>query len=132
MTENIILGLVKGRYDLKHYDKIVASLAAEHGFDVDPTAIVSELPVGVQQKVEILKALYQNAQLLIMDEPTAVLTPQESDVLMNFVQPEYTRGQGGRLHYAQAARSDGGCGSHRRHAQRQGRRRSAQRRDQRA
>ena len=61
------------------------SLAAKHGFEVDPTAVVSELPVGVQQKVEILKALYQNAQLLIMDEPTAVLTPQEADVLMNFV-----------------------------------------------
>ena len=85
VTENIILGLVRGKYDLKHYDKIVAELAAKHGFEVDPTAVVSELPVGVQQKVEILKALYQNAQLLIMDEPTAVLTPQEADVLMNFV-----------------------------------------------
>lgn len=85
VTENIILGLVHGRFDITHYDKIVAELAASHGFDVDPTAVVSELPVGVQQKVEILKALYQNAQLLIMDEPTAVLTPQESDVLMNFV-----------------------------------------------
>jgi simple sugar transport system ATP-binding protein len=85
VTENIILGLVKGRYDRKHYDKIVAALAAEHGFAVDPTAVVSDLPVGIQQKVEILKALYQNAQLLIMDEPTAVLTPQEAGVLMNFV-----------------------------------------------
>src|SRR5690606_5740765 len=84
VTENIILGLVRGRYDIRHYDKIVADLAAQHGFDVDPTAIVSDLPVGVQQKVEILKALYQNAQLLIMDEPAAVLTPQESDVLMKF------------------------------------------------
>jgi simple sugar transport system ATP-binding protein len=85
VTENIILGLVHGRYDIKQYDKVVADLAAQHGFDVDPAAVVSELPVGVQQKVEILKALYQNAQLLIMDEPTAVLTPQESGVLMNFV-----------------------------------------------
>ena len=93
VTENIILGLVHGRYDIKHYDKIVAGLAAEHGFDVDPTAVVSELPVGVQQKVEILKALYQNAQLLIMDEPTAVLTPQESDVLMNFVQQNTRAGK---------------------------------------
>lgn len=90
VTENIILGLVRGRYDIKHYDKIVAELAARHGFDIEPTAIISELPVGVQQKVEILKALYQNAQLLIMDEPTAVLTPQESDALMNFVK-ENTR-----------------------------------------
>jgi len=86
VTENIILGLVQGKYDIKQYDKIVADLAAKYGFDIDPKAVISELPVGVQQKVEILKALYQNAQLLIMDEPTAVLTPQESDVLMNFVQ----------------------------------------------
>ena len=93
VTENIILGLVRGRYDIRHYDKIVADLAAQHGFDVDPTAIVSDLPVGVQQKVEILKALYQNAQLLIMDEPTAVLTPQESDVLMKFVQQNTRAGK---------------------------------------
>ena len=93
VTENIILGLVKGRYDIKHYDRVVADLAAEHGFDVDPTALVRDLPVGVQQKVEILKALYQNAQLLIMDEPTAVLTPQESDVLMNFVRQNTRAGR---------------------------------------
>ncbi|MCB0044051.1 MAG: ABC transporter ATP-binding protein [Caldilineaceae bacterium] len=93
VTENIILGLVHGRYDIKHYDKIVADLAAQHGFDVDPTSIVGDLPVGIQQKVEILKALYQNAQLLIMDEPTAVLTPQESTVLMNFVQQNTSAGK---------------------------------------
>lgn len=93
VTENIILGLVKGRYDRKQYDRIVAELAAKHGFEVDPTAVVHELPVGVQQKVEILKALYQNAQLLIMDEPTAVLTPQESDVLMNFVKQNTREGK---------------------------------------
>jgi simple sugar transport system ATP-binding protein len=90
VTENIILGLVRGRYDIRHYDRIVAELAAKHGFAIEPTAVVSNLPVGVQQKVEILKALYQNAQLLIMDEPTAVLTPQESDLLMDFVK-ENTR-----------------------------------------
>ena len=93
VTENIILGLVQGKYDIKHYEEIVADLAAKHGFDIDPTAVISELPVGVQQKVEILKALYQNAQLLIMDEPTAVLTPQESDVLMNFVQQNTRAGK---------------------------------------
>lgn len=90
VTENIILGLVRGRYDIRHYDRIVAELAAQHGFAIEPTSIVGDLPVGVQQKVEILKALYQNAQLLIMDEPTAVLTPQESDLLMDFVK-ENTR-----------------------------------------
>ncbi len=67
---------LKSRFDLKHYDKVVAELAARYEFDVEPTAIVGELPVGIRQKVEILKALYQNAQLLIMDEPTAVLTPE--------------------------------------------------------
>lgn len=93
VTENIILGNVRGKYDLKEYDRAIADLAARSGFEVDPTARVSELPVGVQQKVEILKALYQNAQLLIMDEPTAVLTPQESDVLMNFVREKTREGR---------------------------------------
>lgn len=93
VTENIILGNVHGRYDIKEYDKIVAEMAAKYGFDIEPTAIISNLPVGVQQKVEILKALYQNAQLLIMDEPTAVLTPQESDVLMSFVKQNIREGK---------------------------------------
>lgn len=85
VTENIILGNVKGRFVIKEYDKTVADLTSKYGFEVEPTAIVKNLPVGLQQKVEILKALYQNAQLLIMDEPTAVLTPQESEALMTFV-----------------------------------------------
>lgn len=93
VTENIILGNVHGRYDLKEYDKIIADLAAKYGFDIEPTALISDLPVGLQQKVEILKALYQNAQLLIMDEPTAVLTPQESDVLMSFVKQNTQEGK---------------------------------------
>lgn len=93
VTENIILGLVKGRFDIRQYDRIIAELATRYGFDIEPTAVVSDLPVGVQQKVEILKALYQNAQLLIMDEPTAVLTPQESDTLMRFVQENTREGK---------------------------------------
>ena len=93
VTENIILGLVRGRYDIRRYDKIVAELAAKHGFAIEPTATVGDLPVGMQQKVEILKALYQNAQLLIMDEPTAVLTPQESDLLMDFVKQNTRAGR---------------------------------------
>jgi simple sugar transport system ATP-binding protein len=63
----------------------VRRLAAEYGFEIDPKALVRDLPVGAQQKVEILKALFQKAQLLIMDEPTAVLTPQEAGKLMDFV-----------------------------------------------
>lgn len=93
VTENIILGNVHGRYDIKEYDKVVADMATRYGFEIEPTALVSDLPVGLQQKVEILKALYQNAQLLIMDEPTAVLTPQESDVLMSFVKQNTQEGK---------------------------------------
>jgi len=93
VTENIILGNVHGRYDIQQYNNIVADLSDKYGFQVEPTAIIKDLPVGVQQKVEILKALYQNAQLLIMDEPTAVLTPQESEGLMNFVKQNIRDGK---------------------------------------
>lgn len=93
VTENIILGNVHGRFNIQTYNKIVADLAAKYGFELEPTAIVKDLPVGVQQKVEILKALYQNTQLLIMDEPTAVLTPQESENLMKFVKQNTREGK---------------------------------------
>lgn len=85
VTENIILGNVRGAIDREAAEREVAALAAEHGFEIDPRARVGNLAVGVQQKVEILKAIYQKTRLLIMDEPTAVLTPQESDQLMKFV-----------------------------------------------
>lgn len=89
VTENIILGNVKGRIDKKKCAQDVKELSEEYHFDVDPNAIIRDLPVGVQQRVEILKALYQKAELLIMDEPTAVLTPQETEHLMDFVR-EFT------------------------------------------
>ena len=85
VTENLILGTVRGTIDWDAVHRKVAGLAAAHGFEIDPKAKVSSLAVGVQQKVEILKAIYQNTRLLIMDEPTAVLTPQESEQLMTFV-----------------------------------------------
>jgi ABC-type uncharacterized transport system ATPase subunit len=85
VTENIILGNALGRIDLGVYQEQVRQLAIDYGFDIDPAALVRDLPVGVQQKVEILKALFQKARLLIMDEPTAVLTPQEAVTLMEFV-----------------------------------------------
>lgn len=89
VTENIILGNVHGKIDYDAKKKEVEKLAVQYGFSIPIDAKISELAVGVQQKVEILKALYLNARLLIMDEPTAVLTPQESDKLMEFVK-EYT------------------------------------------
>lgn len=84
-TENIILGSVRGHYSIKEYDAKIAKLAKAYGFDIPVDKKVGELAVGVQQKIEILKALYINASILIMDEPTAVLTPQEAEVLMQFI-----------------------------------------------
>lgn len=85
VAENIILGNVKGVIDRRSYERKIRDLARAYDFDIDPSALVRDLPVGVQQKVEILKALFQNAKLLIMDEPTAVLTPREAVSLMDFV-----------------------------------------------
>ena len=91
VTENIILGNVKGVIDYEKCRKEVEELAVRYGFEIPVEAKVGDLAVGVQQKVEILKALYLKTSLLIMDEPTAVLTPQEADTLMAFVK-EYTAG----------------------------------------
>ena len=92
VTENIILGNVHGWIRLEEYDTRVKAIADSYGFDIPVTAKVGSLAVGVQQKVEILKALYLNARILIMDEPTAVLTPQESETLMQFIKDFASRG----------------------------------------
>lgn len=92
VTENIILGNIHGKIDQKACEHEVDMLAKRYGFDIAPNAFVRDLAVGVQQKVEILKALYQNTNLLIMDEPTAVLTPQEADSLMQFVREFTSKG----------------------------------------
>ena len=83
VTENILLGLDDPRFwmDLPRYEAKVGALAEETGLAVDPTAKVWQLSVGEQQRVEILKMLYRGANILIMDEPTAVLAPQEIDEL---------------------------------------------------
>lgn len=85
VTENIILGNASGVINWEAKEKEIGELARRYGFEIDPAAYIRDLTVGQQQKVEILKALYQKTSLLIMDEPTAVLTPQESDLLMKFV-----------------------------------------------
>jgi general nucleoside transport system ATP-binding protein len=83
VTENIVLGQELagplGLLDRREAEKMVADLSGGLGLDVPPDALVEDLPVGVQQRVEIVKALYRNAKVLILDEPTAVLTPQEID-----------------------------------------------------
>ncbi|MBP9502978.1 MAG: ATP-binding cassette domain-containing protein, partial [Candidatus Promineofilum sp.] len=82
VTENVALGLKSSRGFRTDLDRVAArinELASLYGLQVDPDAFVWQLSVGQQQRVEILKALYRGAALLILDEPTAVLTPQEVD-----------------------------------------------------
>lgn len=72
-------------YDLKAADKITENLVKEYGLEVDGKATVAEISVGLQQRVEILKTLYRGADVLILDEPTAVLTPQETEELFQVI-----------------------------------------------
>jgi general nucleoside transport system ATP-binding protein len=84
VLENIILGAEGGAMlagGLGRARSELARLSRDFGLEIDPDAIVADLPVGLQQRVEILKALYRGAQILILDEPTAVLTPDEADAL---------------------------------------------------
>jgi ABC-type uncharacterized transport system ATPase subunit len=89
VTENVVLGFepVKSfdRVDYKKATDDIHRLSKQFNLDVDPDAIIENLPVGLQQRVEILKALSHDADLLILDEPTAVLTPQEIDSLMEIM-----------------------------------------------
>ena len=86
VAENVMLGhedtKFGGRLDLAGARAKVREISERFGFDVDPDALVDDLPVGVQQRVEIIKALSRDARVLVFDEPTAVLTPQETDELM--------------------------------------------------
>ncbi|KAF2414968.1 heme ABC transporter ATP-binding protein [Microbacterium sp. B35-04] len=86
VAENVMLGhedtKALGALDLAKARQHVRAVADRFGFEVDPDALVGDLPVGVQQRVEIIKALSRDAKVLVFDEPTAVLTPQETDELM--------------------------------------------------
>ncbi|MDQ1596769.1 MAG: ral nucleoside transport system ATP-binding protein [Microbacteriaceae bacterium] len=86
VAENVMLGHEQttfgGRLNLVAAREQVRDISARFGFDIDPDALVADLPVGVQQRVEIIKALSRDAKVLVFDEPTAVLTPQETDELM--------------------------------------------------
>jgi general nucleoside transport system ATP-binding protein len=86
VVENVILGLQDGPgplLDLPRASQKLRELSQRHGLELDPAAEVGSLPIGVQQRVEILKLLYRDARLLILDEPTAVLTPREKDQLFH-------------------------------------------------
>ena len=86
VAENIVLGHEKtkgpGFLDLESARKEILRVSAEYNFDIDPDALIEDLPVGLQQRVEIIRALIYDAKVLILDEPTAVLTPQETDELL--------------------------------------------------
>lgn len=88
VTENIILGNEPRKgllYDTKKAAKRIAELSKQYGLNVDPDAKIEDISVGMQQRVEILKMLYRDAEVLIFDEPTAVLTPQEIRDLMDIM-----------------------------------------------
>lgn len=97
VTENIILGDEPKRglfINKKAAREEILALSKRYGLEVDPDAVIEDLPVGMQQRVEILKALRKDVKLLILDEPTAVLTPQEIDELLEVIRNLATSGVG--------------------------------------
>ncbi|MCP4415790.1 MAG: ABC transporter ATP-binding protein [Chloroflexi bacterium] len=95
VAENVMLGseiVNNGRLDMRAAEKRVTDLSKQYGLKVDPTATIEDLPVGTQQRVEIIKALYREADILILDEPTAVLTPQEATELFRIMRELTERG----------------------------------------
>lgn len=89
VTENIVLGMESrdafGMLDLKTADKRVAELSERYGLKVNPSDRIEDICVGMQQRVEILKSLYRDVRILILDEPSAVLTPQEIEELLEII-----------------------------------------------
>jgi simple sugar transport system ATP-binding protein len=95
VAENIVLGQEKtnkGILSLSEAKKRIKQIADEFKFDIDPDSIIEDLPVGLQQRVEIIRALMYDAKVLILDEPTAVLTPQETDELLNIMRTLSAKG----------------------------------------
>ncbi|MEZ7904113.1 MAG: ABC transporter ATP-binding protein, partial [Aquiluna sp.] len=89
VAENVALGheptKALGVIDIAEAKKQVLEISERFGFNIDPDALIEDLPVGAQQRVEIIKALSRDARILVLDEPTAVLTPQETDELMEIM-----------------------------------------------
>ncbi len=95
VAENIMLGSETTKYGFLNINEVsrrIQELSQRYNLEVEPSAIIEDLPVGVRQRVEIVKALYRNAEILILDEPTAVLTPQEIEGLFEVM--ELLRKQG--------------------------------------
>jgi len=93
VAENIVLGAeptrrligLAGYVDMRPVNAAIAELSERYGLSVDPTSVIEDLPVSTQQRVEILKMLYREAEILIFDEPTAMLTPQEIGYLLDII-----------------------------------------------
>ncbi|CAA9410063.1 MAG: ABC transporter, ATP-binding protein (cluster 11, riboflavin/purine nucleoside/unknown) / ABC transporter, ATP-binding protein (cluster 11, riboflavin/purine nucleoside/unknown) [uncultured Quadrisphaera sp.] len=97
VVENVMLGHEStraGLLDVEATRRRIREISDRYGFAVDPDALVEDLPVGVQQRVEIIKALLRDARVLILDEPTAVLTPQETDELIGIMRQLKAAGTG--------------------------------------
>ena len=98
VAENVVLGAEpttsRGMIDINAAAQRVRELSETYGLAVDPMSTVEDLPVGTQQRVEIIKALYRSAELLILDEPSAVLTPQETNELLDIMRELAQRGTG--------------------------------------
>jgi len=97
VTENVMLGneSVKNKIflDKETVSKRIREISDQYGLEVDPNAYIKDLPVGTQQRVEIIKVLYREADILILDEPTAVLTPQEVESLFEILQTLVDKGK---------------------------------------
>ena len=126
--ENIVLGDEPGsrfRMDVGAARKRIRELGRNYGLDVDPDELVAELGVGDKQRAEIIKVLYRNARIIILDEPTAVLVPQEVDELFDYLRglvargrrrssssrTSWTRCSGGRRDHRDPRRAHGGRGA---------------------
>ncbi len=98
VAENVVLGVeptsALGKIERAEADREVEEISAEYGLDVDPDAYIQDLPVGIQQRVEILKVLFRDAKIVVFDEPTAVLTPQEIEEFFKIVETLRASGRG--------------------------------------
>lgn len=96
VAENIILGHEQTKRGVLTLDQAklrIKEIADEFKFEIDPDALIEDIPVGIQQRVEIIRALMYDAKVLILDEPTAVLTPQETDELLNMMRALRAKGR---------------------------------------
>ncbi|RLE25656.1 MAG: heme ABC transporter ATP-binding protein [Actinobacteria bacterium] len=98
VAENVVLGVEPtgafGRIDTAEANRDVEEISAQYGLHLDPAALIEELPVGIQQRVEILKVLFRDAQIIVFDEPTAVLTPNEIEEFFKIIEVLKESGHG--------------------------------------